>query len=85
MPEQESGRNVHGYPIYPKGTLVAYVDVVDRGQKMIFQCELHPENGEWASKNPIHSAWFGDPEKDPCNCPLGRFRLSHPYSPTRND
>ena len=77
--------NQWGYPIYPVGTPIAEVSIRDRGQKLIFACDLHPEV-TWASKDPFVSRWFGNPEQTPaCNCPTEHFFLTQPYSPSRND
>jgi hypothetical protein len=52
---------------------------------MIFKCDEHPDV-EWASKDPFVSRWFGNPAQGSiCPCEWSNFKLSHDYSPTRND
>jgi len=77
--------NEQGYPIYPAGTPIEEVSIRDRSQKMIFKCDEHPDV-EWASKDPFVSRWFGNPAQGSiCPCEWSNFKLSHDYSPTRND
>lgn len=79
-------KNAQGYPVYPVGTPVNEVNHIDRGQKMVYRCHRHPES-EWASKEPWSSTWFPtDPRTTRlCPCSITEYRLSRPYSPTRND
>ena len=73
--------NEWGYPVFPVGTPIEEVQIRDRGQKMIFRCDTHPDT-EWASKDPFVSRWFGGNEI--CTCEWSHYKLSQPYSPTRN-
>ncbi len=75
--------------VFPAGTNVNRVDVVDRGQKMIFTCEQHCDTRVYASKNPAHSRWFpaSSQELPECGCSMRDtvWVLVVDYKPTRND
>lgn len=73
--------------IFPAGTNVKDVDVVDRGQKMIFTCEEHCDTAQYASKNPRHSTWFRADTAVECGCSMRDpvWVLIVDYKPTRND
>jgi hypothetical protein len=73
--------------VFPAGTPVREVDVVDRGQKMVFTCEQHPDTAVYVSKYPPSSRWFKADTAPECPCstldPV--WVLVKDYKPTRND
>lgn len=76
--------------VFPKGTPVREIDIVDRGQKMVFTCSKHPGTALYASKNPSHSNWFlagpaGELRECPCQFSDPVWVLAHDYAPKRND
>jgi hypothetical protein len=76
--------------VFPKGTNVRDIDVVDRGQKMLFTCSIHPDTMVYASKHYSHSRWFlasapGEKRECPCQVDDPVWVLAYDYKPTRND
>jgi hypothetical protein len=73
--------------VFPAGTNVRDVDIVDRGIKMGFTCEQHPDTACYASKNPAHSRWFRMDEAPECPCSTqdNVWVLISDYKPKRND
>lgn len=75
--------------VFPAGTNIRDVDVVDRGQKMVFTCEEHPDTRVWVSKYPPSSRWFPASSKEPFDCGCSQrdhvWVLVTDYKPTRND
>lgn len=68
------------FPTYPVGTKLKEIKGYDRGQKVCFQCPVHPDNGWFAAKSPS-STWFG--QGIPCDCWYEGFVLVAEYTPTR--
>lgn len=78
----------HPLKVFPAGTNVRDVDIVDRGQKMHFACSKHPGTEEYVSKYPGSSRWFVASEDKPvCPCETRDdvWVLVSDYKPTRND
>ncbi len=73
--------------VFPAGTNVRDIDIVDRGQKMIFTCVEHCDTAQYASKNPSHSRWFRADNAEECACSVKDpvWVLVRDYKPTRND
>lgn len=55
-----------GKATYPAGTKITAIDDFDRSTKVTFTCPEH--GGQWASKDPWVSTWFGESER--CSCPI---------------
>ncbi len=75
--------------VFPAGTNVRDIDIVDRGQKMHFTCVEHCDTMQYVSKNPSHSRWFyaSSNELPECGCSMqdNVWVLVVDYKPTRND
>ena len=81
------------FPVYPAGTPVVNVSVVDRSIKQHIKCQNHPEM-TFVTKDPFASRTFpGDKAtmdafhagKSRCNCGLSNYILASDYKPQRND
>lgn len=74
--------------VFPVGTPIEDVDIVDRGQHMVFHCKIHPTQ-LWSSKQPFVSRWFGRSDtEDDCTHQFqerGVYVLAEEYKPVRND
>ncbi|QPX62588.1 hypothetical protein SEA_WOLLYPOG_36 [Arthrobacter phage Wollypog] len=76
--------------VFPAGTNVRDIDIVDRGQKMLFTCKVHADTMVYASKDYSHSRWFlastpGEKRECPCQMSEDVWVLAYDYKPTRND
>lgn len=73
--------------VFPAGTNVKDVDVIDRGQKMVFTCEQHADTATYASKQPSCSTWFRADDLSECACSIldPVWVLVVTYKPKKND